>query len=83
MPDHTLLSQLNVPRTVGELIRLADAVPECEVIDQIPVVYDEVQKLAKGDDRQLYLRHLIVLGTLIKRAVYEVCDVAKDLSELV
>lgn len=83
MPGRALLSRLRSPSTVGDLIRLADAVPECEVIDLIPVLYEAVQKLALGDDRQLYLRHLIVLGTLVKRAIYEVCDVPKDLEEVI
>jgi hypothetical protein len=71
------------PTTLGDLVRLAQRVLEDDVIELMPVVFGKVQELAEGDDREAYLRHLIVLGVLVKRAIFEVCDVPKDADALI
>jgi hypothetical protein len=71
-------ARLERPMTVGELARCANDIPEDEVIGLISELIRKSEGLAQGDDRQLYLRHLIVLGGLVNRAIFDVCDVPKD-----
>jgi len=74
-----LLSQLMQPLTVRELVRCADSVPAQEVADLIPEIADALNKLVEEDgNRAVYVRHLIVLGALVNRAIFEVCAVPKD-----
>jgi hypothetical protein len=66
------------PVTIGDLIDLADGVPEVQVIPLLAVFFAKVEASSRDPDRGEFLRHLVVLGALINRAMFEVCDVPKD-----
>jgi len=65
-----------IPRqTLGDLIALADAVPEDMVLSR---VHEFAEKAKGATDPVEILRNLIMLGVLANRAIFEVCDVPKD-----
>jgi len=74
----SVLPALDRPMTVGELVRCATSVPQEAVLGLIPEIVGRLEKLADTQDRGAYVRHLIVLGALVSRGVYEICDVPKN-----
>lgn len=76
MTDH--LPPLDHQMTIDELIHCAICVPQEEVLPLIPKLAESLEKLTDMQDREFYLRHLIVLGALISRGVFEICDVPKN-----
>jgi hypothetical protein len=66
------------PVTIGDLIDLADSVPAGQVVQLLPVFFRKVEELSRGNDRAEFHRHLIVLGALLNRAIFELCDLPKD-----
>jgi len=72
------LPHLDSPMTVDELVGCAASVPQEAVLGLIPEIAGRLEKLADTQDRGAYVRHLIVLGALVSRGVYEICDVPKN-----
>jgi hypothetical protein len=66
------------PVTIGDLIDLANGVPESEVIPLVLAFFPKVEELSRGHDVAVFHRHLVVLGALLNRAIFEVYDLPKD-----
>jgi len=66
------------PITIGDLIDLANGVPASQVIPLLPAFFHKVEELSRGNDRAGFHRHLIVLGALLNRVIFELCDLPKD-----
>jgi hypothetical protein len=66
------------PVTIGDLIDLADRIPASEVIALLPAFFSKVEELSRGNDRVAFHRHLVVLGALLNRTIFELCDLPKD-----
>jgi hypothetical protein len=64
--------------TIGDLIDLADSVPAGEVISLMRRFFAKVEELASNRHNKELERHLIVLGTLVNRAIFEVYNLPKD-----
>lgn len=80
MPARLIPNALPLPSpvTIGDLIDLAENIPASEVIALLPVFFSKVEELSHGRDRAAFHRHLVVLGALLNRAIFEVCDLPKD-----
>lgn len=69
---------LGSPTRLGDLVRFVDSLPEDELQCHLPEICRKVEVLASDDDPAVYARHLVVLGALVNRVLFEVLDVAKD-----
>ena len=66
------------PVTIGDLIDLANRVPAIQVIPLLLTFFPKVEELSRGPDVAGFHRHLVVLGALLNRAIFELCDLPKD-----
>lgn len=66
------------PVTIGDLIDLANRVPASQVIPLLLTFFPKVDELSRGHDVAVFHRHLVVLGALLNRVIFELCDLPKD-----
>ena len=63
--------------TIGDLIDLADHVPASQVIPLLLAFFPRVEELSHSHDVAGFHRHLVVLGALLNRVIFELCDLPK------
>ncbi|HEY8872490.1 MAG TPA: hypothetical protein VIM52_05625 [Stellaceae bacterium] len=68
------------PVTIGDLIDLANHVPPSQVIPLLLAFFPRVEELSRSPDVAGFHRHLVVLGALLNRTIFELCDLPKDRS---
>ena len=66
------------PVTIGDLIDLADGVAASQVIALLPAFFSKVEELSRGHDQIGFHRHLVVLGALLNRTIFELGNLPKD-----
>jgi hypothetical protein len=82
MPE-PLIPAFALPLTLGRLIDFADTIPASRIMEMLPRLAQRVVELrCAGDEPDLH-RHLIVLGALANRALFEICDLPKDRDHIV
>jgi hypothetical protein len=66
------------PVTIGDLIDLANYVPASQVIPLLLAFFPKVEELSRSQDVAGFHRPLVVLGALLNRAIFEICNLPKD-----
>lgn len=78
-----VLGRLPPTQTLGGLVDFADGVPRDLVLVLLPRYFSKLEELiqhdgAGGGDEAEVKRNLVVAGTLINRALFEVFDLPQD-----
>ncbi len=71
------------PKPIRDLMQVVADLPKERVEALIPELVEEIVKITKPEDNDLYLRHLVMLCAVVNRAVFEVCEVPKDASVII
>jgi len=65
-------------RTLGHLCDFAERIPQAQIMGRLPDHFRHIGALTAGDDEPALLRHMIVAGVLLVRAIRELHGVPKQ-----